>query len=97
MTVDVENVAAGVWLLVAPNGVAFVLEDASATMAFGEGGRGWWLRTLRGPGARRRFRAHLAGEGSPVEMHEVGTFATKARAIAAAGPRSVLERREGIA
>lgn len=87
----------GAYLLTAPNGVAFTVEDLSRTGSAGEGATGWWLRCLRGPHAARRFWKHTLGAGPAVEWHEVGTFPTLRAAKDAAHRASIEARQEGIA
>lgn len=94
---SLERVAPGRWILRARNGVCMVLESLAETDSAGEQARGWWVRCLRGTHARSRYLRHVQDGGPPVEMHEVGTFATRGAAIDAADEHALQARREGVA
>jgi hypothetical protein len=91
------QVRSGLWLCVAGNGVACLVDDLAVTGAAGANGQGWWVRVLRGPRARIRYQRSFEPGQPQVEWHEAGTV-RRLGDVPALIERAAREaRRDGIA
>lgn len=93
-----EQVRSGLWLCLAGNGVACLVDDLALTGAAGRTGTGWWVRVLRGQRARQRFMLTLVEPSQPpVEWHEAGRVARLADVPALIESAARQARRDGVA